>query len=145
MVVKGLAEVKNKVLATRFFEIDRKLLELLYEDLGLEKPEWLRRIEPRYEIDQPTPEEIFFEVLREDLVDAVRKAGLILEVREDYVGKVDLTGEDWLTRIARLAELGFLPSYMVLGRKNVYIKTSVIEHIRRKKGYEIVGAEEPSP
>lgn len=28
---------------------------------------------------------------------------------------------------------------MVLGKKNIYVKTSIIEHIRRKKGYEIAG------
>ena len=141
MYVRRWDEVKKIILSDLDqVEIGRRLLELLYEDLEVEKPEWLRRIELRYEIDQPTPEEVFFEVLREDLVEAVRKAGIVLETRDDYgVNKVELVKEDWLTRVTKLAELGFLPSYMVLGKKNVYIKPSVIDHIRRKKGYEIAG------
>ncbi len=42
-----------------------------------------------------------------------------------------------------LGEQGFLPQYMVLGKKSgggyVYIKPGVIEHIRKKTGIEIAG------
>ena len=141
MYIRRWKEVKEIIMDIDQVDIGRKLLELLYEDLGIPKPEWLKKIEVKYEIETPTPEEIFFDTIREDLIEAVKKAGIVLEVKDSYgiEAKIDLTKMDWKERILTLAQLGFLPSYMVLGKKNIYIKTSIIEHIRKKKGYEIPG------
>ncbi len=137
------SEVREILKESDQIEVGRKLLELLYEDLGIPKPEWLKPIEVKYDIETPTPEELFFNTIREDLHKKIMEARHIVEVSKETLAtdRIDLTIEDWKTRIIKLGEAGYLPGYILLGKrkKHVFITSGVIDAIRRKTGYELPG------
>lgn len=97
MFIRRWNEVRNIIMETDQIEMGRKILEMLYEELGLSTPEWLRKVEVKYDIEAPTPEEIFFDTIWEDLQEAIRKADMIIEVKDYGMEKVDLLRENWVS------------------------------------------------
>jgi len=125
LFIRRWKEIKPIILEKDQIEAGYLLLKMLYEDLGLDIPNWLKPISLEFNLETPNDIDIFFETIQEDLVELASKNRCL--------------SENWLDIIESLAKMNALPSYMLYGSKNVYVKTSIIQHILNKKGYEIAG------
>jgi len=143
MFIRRWGEIKQIIINNDNIEAGRKILEMMYEELGLEKPSWLKPIEVKYEIDTPRDEDVFFNFIREELQNAIARQRYVMVTHEDDSGyredRIDLLEAEWEDRLRYMAKTNMLPSFMALGRDNVYIFTTIIKEIRRKKGHEIAG------
>jgi hypothetical protein len=140
--IQNWDKIKPIILSEDQIEAGRRILIMLYGSLGLEAPEWARPVRLEYEIEQPSEEELFLMTIREDLLEKCR-----------MVGRVEITDPDsetgatvenilnlpWKSRIEELAKRGALPEYMAVGRKNIYIKPTVIQAIKKRTGFELAG------
>ena len=135
--------IKPLILNEDQIEAGRKLLVMVYESLGLRVPEWLRPITLEYEIEQPSEEELFLTTIREDLLEKCRMVGVVEVIdpttEEERTIKESILNLPWRERIEHLAKRGALPEYMVLGRRKIYIKPSLIQAIRKRTGFELAG------
>jgi len=125
LFIRRWKEIKKIILEKDQIEAGFLLLKMLYEDLGLRIPEWLRPISLEFNLETPNDIDIFFETIQEDIIDLARKFNIPTYNLENAL-------ED-------LAKNNALPSYMLYGSKNLYVKTSIIQHIFKKKGFEIAG------
>jgi len=143
MFIRRWEEIKRIIIDNDNIEAGRKILEMMYEELGLEKPSWLKPIEVKYEIDTPKDEDVFFSFIREELQNAITRQRYVMVIHENESGyredRIDLLGVEWEDRLRYMAKTDMLPSFMELGRNNVYISATVIHEIRKKKGQEIAG------
>ncbi|RLF07127.1 MAG: hypothetical protein DRJ69_07445, partial [Thermoprotei archaeon] len=125
LFIRRWKEIKKIILEKDQIEAGYLLLKMLYEDLGLDIPNWLKPISLTFELEAPNEIDIFFETIQEDLIDQARKFNIPTYNLE--------------TAIEDLAKMNALPSYMLFGSRNIYIKASIIQHIFLKKGFEIAG------
>ena len=139
MFIRRWKEIKPIIINNDSIEAGRLILEMMINELGIEKPEWVKSVQINYTLEMPNDIDIFFSFVQEELQNTLAKHGIILEVKEDSQYKRNLLFEEWEERLRWMAKAGILPSFMKLGRDNVYIFADVIDAIKRKKGYEIAG------
>jgi len=141
MFMRRWEEIREIIINNDNIEAGRKIFEMMYDELKLEKPKWLKEVKINYEIEKPSDEDVFFSFIREELQNAIARHRYILDIKgeEEYETRIDLLVEDWGKRLEWMARAGILPSFMALGKKSVYLFTSVIQEVRKKKGYEITG------
>lgn len=141
--IQNWEKIKGLILNEDQLEAGRGILLMLYKSLGLETPEWAKPLKLEYEIEQPSEEELFLTTIREDLLDKCRMVGRVEVIdpfsEEERYTQVDILNLPWKDRIEHLAKRGALPDYMVLGRRNILIKPTIVQAIRRRTGFELAG------
>jgi len=140
MFIRRWDEVKEILLNNDNIEAGRKLLEMALEELGLEKPVWLKPVEINYNIESQRDEDILFDFIREDINNELAKHRY--NVKTNINGETyteDMLEKSWEEKLEYMATHSLLPGYLKLGRRVVFIKKSVEDEIRRRKGYILTG------
>jgi len=140
MFLRRWDEIKEILLNNDNIEAGRKILEMVYDELGIEKPKWLKPIEIDYNIEPQHDEDILFDFIRDDIIDRLSKN------RYNYTNDMngekkteDILEKSWEDRLEYMVQHTLLPGYMKLGRRIVFIKKSVEDEIKRRKGYILTG------
>jgi len=134
------AEVKEILKSPDQLEVGRRLLAMLYEELGLQAPEWLQHVEPEKDIQGA------------DLADIVRNI-IVEDINRRVKGNYE--AEQCLTRVpceerllclsgrlpekAGLPQQSFLPPYIVLTERGyaLYITPAFIYERLLGRGYNV--------
>ncbi len=93
-------------------------------------------------MDKPlTPAEIEEEIDELDLIVSTIKKDILQAVKDVGVSLHAEGMESWAGRIEELKRLDALPEYLETNRdlSRIYIKSAIIEAVRRRTGYEIAG------
>ncbi len=126
-------KVKPHIMKEDFIEPGRKVLKYLYAEAGLTCPKW---------VDKPlTPAEIEEDIDELDLIVSTIKKDILQAVKDVGVSLHTEGMESWSRRIEELKRLDALPEYLETNRdlSKIYVKSAIIEAVRRRTGYEIAG------
>lgn len=106
-----------------------EILGLVYRDLGIPAPSWLRPVSVPEEIVADDPVQVLFDFMAEMYMKQLRQV--------TRIGDIPFT---WNERLNHLKETNNLPSFTAnITKSNITLRGSVLREVAREKGIEIPG------